>query len=139
MKRLTVADVMTRAVVTVTEDAPFAEIADAMTEHRISAVPVVDGDDRLTGIVTEADLLHKQERKGEAGPRPHWPRRHARTDAKARAALPVVGDDGRPAGIVARRDLLRAFHRSDAEIRDEVVRDLAYDHDDTRPTSYPRA
>ncbi len=28
-----------------------------MHEHRVSGVPVVDADDKLAGIVTEADLL----------------------------------------------------------------------------------
>ncbi|MFD0532952.1 CBS domain-containing protein [Actinomadura luteofluorescens] len=41
MKRRTVGDVMTRNVVTVSEDTPFTEIADAMAERRISAVPVM--------------------------------------------------------------------------------------------------
>lgn len=50
MKRRTVGDVMTRSVVTVSEDTPFTEIADAMAEHRISAVPVMDDDGRLTEI-----------------------------------------------------------------------------------------
>jgi CBS domain-containing protein len=32
-----------------------------MLEHKISGVPVVDGYGRLLGIVTEADLLLKEE------------------------------------------------------------------------------
>jgi CBS domain-containing protein len=41
--------------------------------------------------------------------------------------LPVVDGDGRPIGMVARRDLLKVFLRSDAEIRDEIVRHVIGD------------
>ncbi|WP_141576796.1 CBS domain-containing protein [Actinomadura sp. WMMA1423] len=225
MKRRTVGDVMTRNVVTVSEDTPFIEIADTLAERRISAVPVVDDDGRLTGIVTEADLLRKQEHRGGAEPRRFALRRRPQAQAKAAAfdarglmstpvatvephtpvaeaarllnargfkAVPVVKKDGRLAGIVARRDLLSVFHRSDPAIRDEIIEDvlisrlwqdpaevhvrvlegvvhltgrverkslipiivrmtaategvvdvvqnLGYDYDDTRPTAYPRA
>lgn len=86
MKQRTVKDVMTTQVVTVTEDTPFTEIADTLAEHRISAVPVLDDDRHLTGIVTEADLLRKEQFKpDDAGERPlrgrH--RHHALTKARA--------------------------------------------------------
>lgn len=55
--RVTVQDVMTRSVVTVTPDTPFQELLSLMAEHAISGVPVVHDDGRLIGIVTEADLL----------------------------------------------------------------------------------
>lgn len=56
-----VEDVMTRDVVTVRESTPFKEIVHLLDEHRVSAVPVVDRRRRLIGIVTEADLLVKEE------------------------------------------------------------------------------
>lgn len=56
-RQLNVQDVMTRSVVTVTPGTRFQEILGLMAEHAISGVPVVDEDGRLTGIVTEADLL----------------------------------------------------------------------------------
>ena len=56
-----VRDVMTPEVVTVGEQASFKEIAATMAEHRVSALPVLDADGRVTGIVSEADLLLKQE------------------------------------------------------------------------------
>lgn len=56
-----VMDVMTREVVTVTDSAGFKEIVRVMQEHGVSAVPVVDGRGRLVGIVSEADLLLKEE------------------------------------------------------------------------------
>ncbi len=61
MARL-VKDLMTRTVVTVPEEAPFRQIVKLLDEYRISALPVVDAGDRLVGIVSEADLLLKEER-----------------------------------------------------------------------------
>lgn len=57
MRRLKVENVMTREVVTATPDTPFKELARLLSEHRISGIPIVDGDRKVVGIVTEADLL----------------------------------------------------------------------------------
>jgi CBS domain-containing protein len=54
-------DVMTTEVVTAEPSTPFKEIAARLAQHRISAVPVVDADRRVLGIITEADLLLKQD------------------------------------------------------------------------------
>jgi CBS domain-containing protein len=61
MKRWCVGDVMTREVVTVAVDMGYKEIADLMVRHSVSAVPVVDADRRVLGVVSEADLLAKLE------------------------------------------------------------------------------
>lgn len=60
-----VRDVMTPAVVTVPDSAAFKEIVRLMDEHGVSALPVVDRDGRLVGIVSEADLLLKEEYESE--------------------------------------------------------------------------
>ena len=60
MKRR-VRDVMSVPVVTVGDSAGFKEIVGLMQQHGVSALPVVDGDRRLVGIVSEADLLLKEE------------------------------------------------------------------------------
>jgi CBS domain-containing protein len=62
MKHRTVAAVMTPAakVVSVHTDIGYKDIAQLLTEHRISAVPVLDGTSRVVGIVSEADLLLKE-------------------------------------------------------------------------------
>jgi len=54
-------DVMVRPVITVGENATVRDVAKLLIEKRISAVPVVDRDGRLVGIVSEADLLHRPE------------------------------------------------------------------------------
>ena len=52
-------DVMTTALVTANPDMPVPELARLLLERRISAVPVVDGEGRLLGIVSEGDLIHQ--------------------------------------------------------------------------------
>lgn len=59
MVGLTVADVMTRDVVTVTPTMPFKQVAQVLAQHGISAVPVVEPGGRLMGVISEADLLMK--------------------------------------------------------------------------------
>lgn len=51
------ADVMTRNVITVQEDASVADVAEKLEKHRIKRVPVVR-DGKLVGIVSRANLLH---------------------------------------------------------------------------------
>jgi CBS-domain-containing membrane protein len=49
-------DVMTRLVVSVSENASLAEVADVLDTHRIRQVPVVS-DGRLIGMISRADLV----------------------------------------------------------------------------------
>lgn len=58
---MTVADVMTDKVVTVTAATPFKQIAETLITGGISAVPVTDDDGHVLGMVSEADLLRKEE------------------------------------------------------------------------------
>lgn len=53
------ADVMTRNVISVERDTPVREIAGLLLTHRISAVPVIDANRRLLGIVSEGDLMRR--------------------------------------------------------------------------------
>jgi CBS domain-containing protein len=158
MRRLSVADVMTTEVVSVDEQAPFKRIAELMATHHVSALPVLSPDGRVAGVVSEADLLLRQERPHAAGELPLFESRDRRiVRGKVTAAvasglmsspavtagpheslaevarrmhacrvkrLPVVDSAGRMAGIVARADLLKAFVRSDAGIRRDVVGEL---------------
>ena len=54
-------DVMTSEVITVGENATVPETARLLAKHGISAVPVVDRDNRVVGMVSEGDLLHRAE------------------------------------------------------------------------------
>ena len=79
-----VRDVMTSDVVTVDEQASFKEIAALITGRRVSALPVLDADRRVVGIVSEADLVLKEEfPEGPAGGRLFQGRRQREDRAKA--------------------------------------------------------
>ncbi|MGW4229476.1 CBS domain-containing protein [Streptomyces sp. NPDC004980] len=60
-----VSDVMTRTVVAVGLDARFKEIVAAVNQWQVTAVPVLEGEGRVVGIVSEADLLAKEELRDE--------------------------------------------------------------------------
>ena len=60
MMEPTVKDVMTTRVVAVGKDASFREMAAALREHRVSAFPVLDADEKVIGVVSEADMLTKE-------------------------------------------------------------------------------
>jgi len=51
------ADIMTRFVVTVPPSATMTAVAIELAQHAISGVPVVDGEGKLLGIITEGDLV----------------------------------------------------------------------------------
>ncbi|MGI6713153.1 MAG: CBS domain-containing protein [Bacillota bacterium] len=53
-------DIMNPHVITIKKDTSIKDIAKIMVDNHISGVPVVDDDDKLIGIVTEGDLLHKK-------------------------------------------------------------------------------
>jgi CBS domain-containing protein len=145
-----VKDVMTREVFTVGPDTSAKYAAEAMAERGYAALPVVDDDSRLVGIVAEADVLQGRLppdprlhlRRDDEGPE-HPPPLLVRgvmtvgvrtVDAGADMAdvarlfiderlrsVPVL-EHGRLAGIVSRRDLLAALVRPDPEIRRDLLR-----------------
>ena len=49
---MTVEDVMTRDVITVSPATPIHEAARLMVEHGVSGLPVIDADWRLAGIIS---------------------------------------------------------------------------------------
>ena len=55
------ADIMTQNVVSVRSDTEVSEIADLLLKHRISAVPVVNDDNQIIGLVSEGDLMRRIE------------------------------------------------------------------------------
>jgi CBS-domain-containing membrane protein len=54
-------DVMVSPVITVKPSSSVKEVAEIFLERRISAVPVVDDEGKLVGIVSEGDLMHRAE------------------------------------------------------------------------------
>lgn len=65
-------DIMSTRVVTVRGATPVSEIAGLLFKLHISAVPVVDEKDSLVGIVSEGDLIRRQEIGTEARAGSWW-------------------------------------------------------------------
>lgn len=61
--RMTVKDVMTTDVAAVNQSAAFHVVAEILINKRVSGAPVLDDDDHVLGVVSEADLLAKEEFK----------------------------------------------------------------------------
>jgi CBS domain-containing protein len=158
--KVNVKDVMTTRVIWVKKDTPFRELAAALREHRISAFPVLDEDEKVVGVVSEADMLaklalqngqdempgmitgilrHKQLEKSRgitaddlmtAPPvtvSPDDSIEHAARLMYLRGVkrLPVTDADRHLAGIISRADVLAVFDRTDHQIRQDVMADMA--------------
>lgn len=54
-------DVMVRDVITVKPGDPVATVVKLLADHDVSALPVVDEDENLVGVISEADLIHREE------------------------------------------------------------------------------
>lgn len=146
----TVSDVMTHTVVAVGSEAPFKQIVELLGQWKVSAVPVLAGEGRVVGVVSEADLLAKEEFRGRAdvlgeGDSGHRAKAGAVTAGELMSSpavtvhadaplgeaarimarrhvkrLPVVDGVGLLQGIVSRGDLLKVFLRPDEEIAGEI-------------------
>lgn len=57
----TVRDVMTTTVLAVRRETPLKEVARLLVERRISGLPVIDDEGQVVGVVSEADLLVKEQ------------------------------------------------------------------------------
>ena len=60
----TVRDVMSTHVIAAHASATYKELAAMLHDHRVSAFPVVDADNKVIGIVSETDLLAKEALEG---------------------------------------------------------------------------
>lgn len=54
---LTARDIMTHEVITVTDETTVKELAQLLSQHQISGVPVLNDNNELVGVVTESDLI----------------------------------------------------------------------------------
>ncbi len=116
----TVADHMTRELLTIEPEATLAEAAKRMAARGVGAVVVLEGE-RLAGILTERDLLKAVAAGSHESARvSQWMTRHPETiepndDTDHAAALMIHGgfrhlpvvDEGRTVGILSIRDLMR--------------------------------
>lgn len=60
VSRHSVSDVMTHTAVAIGREASYKEIVELMQQWKVSAVPVLEGEGRVVGVVSEADLLPKE-------------------------------------------------------------------------------
>lgn len=140
-------DIMTTPVTTVRPETPIKEAAAMLADNGFTALPVVGAEDRLIGIVTEADLVRDRVPRdpralchpGEAmattatttvGEVMTTPviAMGAGTDVAVLAkalldagyrSMPIV-DGSRVIGIVTRRDIVRVIARDDDTIAEDV-------------------
>jgi CBS domain-containing protein len=54
-------ELMTKDAISVAPEAPLKEVGMLLAEHHISGLPVVDADGRVLGVVSEADILVKEQ------------------------------------------------------------------------------
>lgn len=142
-----VREIMTAPAFHVAQDAPVDDALEILAVRRVTALPVVDSDGRLCGMLSEIDLL-----RGAVAPDS---RAHARpvqdeltypenvAEVMSTDVITAVeGDDvaelierfassaiksvpvtraGRLIGVVSRSDIIRALYRPDDELGDEVI------------------
>ena len=103
-------DVMTVNVITVDPDTSVQEVAQLLSERGISGVPVVDAADRLIGIVSEGDLLHRVETGTERRPERLTGRRSSwwldTIGSPQELARDYLKSHGRTAGDVMTREVI---------------------------------
>lgn len=101
-------DAMTELVVTVKPQTSVEEVAGLMLKHRISAVPVVDGEGRVQGIVSEGDLIRRAE-SGTEQQRSWWLDLITGSDARA---IDYAKAYGRTAEDVMTRSVITVSERT---------------------------
>ena len=112
---MTVSEIMSAPVVTVTPDATFKDALELLVDREISGLPVVTDGDHLVGIVTEADLIPKEAYQRSrrraldvlaelvrGGPS-LWAKREAATVEQLMTRRPHVAVDDEDVRSVARR------------------------------------
>ncbi|MDX8034953.1 CBS domain-containing protein [Lentzea sp. BCCO 10_0856] len=129
---------MTSPAITVTPEVPVRGAAALLVSHGFTALPVVDDDKRLVGIVTEADLLRNgyvDEASGKTvGEVMTSPAVAMDADAQGSVIARVLVDDhirclpivdgSQVVGVVTRRDLVRVLARTDTTVAAEAQRVL---------------
>jgi CBS-domain-containing membrane protein len=154
VRALFVHEVMTREPTTVSADTTLKRTAEILTRRQISALPVLDVQQRICGVVSEADLI-----RHTFAPDPRAHLRHGPQTARSRArvvrdvmtshaitvhestdlaeladlmtsynlkSVPVIDDEGRLVGVVSRSDLVRVRARADQQIERDVDSMLVY-------------
>ncbi len=133
-----VKEVMTREVVTLRPQQPFAQALALLAQHRFRHLLVTDPDARLAGVISDRDLLRCMSREADlAGVtvadimwaavvivQPDTPLSEAASQMLSRRinCLPVVENE-RVCGILTSTDLLQTFHNLQTHIEQRIVPD----------------
>ena len=138
---------MTAPAVTVGPETPVKDAARILVERDFSALPVVDAEGGLVGIVTEADLLPLEAPDPRAQLRPRGPAPALVSEVMTQDVittepgaelsmaaglmlqaaikhLPVL-EGGRLAGILSRHDIVRVLAAPDGRVEERVREVLA--------------
>ena len=155
---------MSTPVVSVRPATPLKEVARLLLDREISAVPVVDQEHHLLGLVSEGDLLtlelvdQRRLASPEAVPE-HVPATAAELMTREVVAIPPdldageaaqvittrrlrhvpVVDGDRVVGMLSRRDLLGMLTRGDAELQADVEELLATELGRSAPAVHVRS
>jgi CBS domain-containing protein len=112
---VTASDLMTKDFLSVTPEASVADVAQVMLKNRVSALPVVDQDQHLIGMVSEGDLI----RSIETGHQAHRSRWLVLLTRPRPGLNGMLGNVDRTVGDVMSRDILLASeHESLARLVD---------------------
>lgn len=103
MSGLTVADVMTYGAVSAAATTPYRDLVDLLEMRSVNAVPIVDTFDRVLGVVSSSDLLHKIEFAGGVDPPRIFESRQHRRDRRKAAGTTAEELMSSPAVTVSRR------------------------------------
>ena len=123
---VTVKDIMTPTVISISPDDSFVDAMDLIVENKISGLPVIDNDGRLVGIISEYDRLKvasDQTHDLSTARVADW-MTHGVITVDESATLDQVAEllvrasirripvtsNGQVIGIVGRRDLVRALN-----------------------------
>jgi CBS domain-containing protein len=124
-----VEQLMTHDPLTVRLDTSLKDVAAILSSQGISGLPVLDGDSRVLGVVSEADILRKEQ--GLGGPRGGvlgWldrgapdPKLEARTAGEAMTSPALTIGPGRPAAEAAKLMVERGINRLPVISRGRLV------------------
>lgn len=133
-----VRDIMNKRPITVRSDTTVGAAARLLARHQVTAMPVVDAQAHLIGVLSEADLLGERARPADltadvmsrqlivVHPETdvaELKRILTRTVAKS---LPVVDASDQVVGVVSRSDVVRALARDDEELQEDVTDALVH-------------
>jgi CBS domain-containing protein len=91
-RTMKVKELMTRDVRTVAPHTPLKQVAAILAQHRISGLPVCDADGRVVGVVSEADILYKQQARRERSGPLAWLADGGAQEAAAKRAAYTAGE-----------------------------------------------